>query len=134
MAKRCATLPEFRAQFPEFDPPVLTDEQVELILECTCHMINLECWGKKASCGHLYLAAHFAATQLGEEAGVLTSRTVGRISEGFSASFTNAPGDVWKTTKYGRLYWALFRTLLKTPIAARKHLPRVPPNFPFFVC
>jgi len=131
MSQRCATLAEFRAQFPEFDAPVLTDAQVELILECTCHMINLECWGKKALCGHLYLAAHFAATQLGEEAGPLTGKTIGRISESFSSSFTNMSGDVWRTTKYGRMYWAQYRTLLKTPIAARRRLPRVPPGFFF---
>ena len=133
MAQRCATLAEFRAQFPEFDPPVLTDAQVELILECTCSMINLECWGEKASCGHLYLAAHFAATQLGEEAGSLTAKTIGRISESFSSSVSVQPGNMFQSSKYGRMYWMLYQTLLKAPIAARRNLPRVPPRFPFFV-
>jgi len=133
MANRCATLAEFRAQFPEFAAPTLTDEQVTLILECTCSMINLECWGDKASCGHLYLAAHFSATQLGEEAGSLTAKTIGRISESFSASVTVDPGNMFQTTKYGRMYWMLFRTLLKAPIAARRTLPVVPPRFPFIV-
>jgi len=129
MANRCATLTEFRDQFPEFDS-TLTDPQVELILECTCSMLNPACWGGKRACGHLYLAAHFAATQLGEEAGALTGKAIGRISESFAASFSPESGNVWQTTKYGRLYWALYRTLLKAPIAARRNLPFVRPRFP----
>lgn len=116
----------------EIEPsgPTLTggDVQVEMFRECACSMINLECWGDKASCAHVYLTGHFFLVAQGQETGPVTARTLDKLSESY-ASTANADTE-FGTTKYGRLYLMLRKTLIVPPIVARARLP----FGPFFTC
>lgn len=100
---------------------------LESLLACTCRMINLACWGAKASCASAYLAAHFALVAEGEETGPVSSRTLDKLAESY-ASNPSSDAD-FGSTKYGRLYVALRKTLIIAPIVGRTG----PVIGPFFV-
>lgn len=96
---------------------------IDEFISCTCRMINLEYWGNKASCGHAYLAAHYAtiASDDGGEVGPVTARTLDKLSESYASS---ASSDVdFGSTRYGRLYVQMRKTLVVAPIVARGRLP-----------
>jgi len=88
------------------------DEMVNNILECTCCLINLTVWGQKASCAHVYLAAHFLATAgfgSGEQ-GPVSAKSIDKLSLSFA---TVMPSDgEFATTKWGRLYSMIRSTLM----------------------
>lgn len=92
---------------------------VQTMLDCTCQMINLECWGEKADCAHRYLTGHFLAMQGGGsgEGGAVSSRKIDKLSISFAVS---PPSDAdLGNTKWGRMYMALKSTLLLLPIVGR---------------
>lgn len=114
MAKRYATKAEVLALATE-----LTDEApLDVIVEMTQSMVNLETWGSKASVAHQALAAHFA-TEVMNPAGAtgpVASRTIDKLAESYAVT---APSDAeLGTTKYGRLYLMLRKGLLVVPFSA----------------
>lgn len=108
-------------------------DQIAWALSCTCSMINLECWGDKASCGHAYLAAHFMAVEAGGEGGIVNNRKIDTIQEGYGGipNFDTSDAAL-ASTKWGRLYLALRATLLTPPFVGRRYLAR-PGGFGFVV-
>jgi len=102
-------------------------DQIEWMISCTCSMINLECWGDKASCGHAYLAAHFLTVEAGGEGGIVSNRKIDTIQEGYGGipAFDSSDAAL-ASTKYGRMYLAMRATLLTPPFVARKNYVRLP--------
>ena len=122
MAQRCATLAELRTQAPVFDP--VPDDVAQFALDAACCMVNLECWGKKASFGSLYLAAHLLAMQTGIDAGGTVERKkIDKIEIQFSTT-TPSDGDLG-STKWGQNYLAIRRTLMILPVPGRCSLPLI---------
>lgn len=90
--------------------------QLDSIITTTCSMMG-DCWGEKKSYGHLYRAAHFATVQSGGETGAVSSKSIDKISVSYA---TTAPSDPdYGTTKWGRLYLALYKTLPILPQTGR---------------
>lgn len=120
MAARLAT----KAELIAFAPTLCGEnrEPAETILELTGSMISIDCWGVKASRGHLLLAAHFlkllADSGGGASAGgPLAGRGLGKISESYAVA-TQADAELASTT-YGQLYLALRKSLFLLPITGR---------------
>ena len=119
MAQRLAT----KAELLAFAPGLCGEnrEPAETLLEVAGSMISLECWGTKASNGHLLLAAHllqlFAGAGGASAGGPVASRTIGKISESYAVA-TQADAEL-ATTTYGQLYLTLRKTLLLLPITGR---------------
>lgn len=92
---------------------------VQEMLDCVCLQINLECHGEKAQCAHRYLTGHFLAMQGGGsgEGGAVASRTIDKLAISF-ATTTPSDGDLG-STKWGRMYMQLKRTILVLPIVGR---------------
>ncbi len=59
-----ATVAEFRTEFPEFDEPVATDEQVQAKLDFAAAMMDVDLWGDLYDSGQLYYAAHLLSVSL----------------------------------------------------------------------
>lgn len=120
MAARLATKAELLAFVPS-----LCDENrepAESILDITGSMISVDCWGTKASNGHLLLSAHylqlFADSAGGATAGgPLAGRAIGKISESYAVA-PQADAEL-ATTVHGQLYLALRKTLFILPITGR---------------
>jgi hypothetical protein len=102
------------------------DALVLFSLECACSMINLECWGTKASCGSIYLAAHVLTVAGGGEGGAVNRKKIDKIEVSFAATGTATGIDAnFGSTKWGRLYLAMKKTIFVAPIAGRRFLPGV---------
>ncbi len=95
---------------------------IDQALACACSQINLECWGKKAQCAHIYLTAHMLTVAAGGEAGPVESRKIDKIEEKFGTIWNPDLDPSFGTTKWGRLYLQLKSTLLILPVAGRRHL------------
>lgn len=93
-----------------------------MLLDIAGSMISVECWGIKASNGHLLLAAHYLKIFAEENTagGPIASRSLGKISESYSVA-PQADGEL-ATTKFGLLYLALRKTLFLLPISGRTAL------------
>jgi hypothetical protein len=101
------------------------DDIVNEVLSCTCSMINLECWGSKASCGSTYLAAHFLATMgFGTgEVGPISSKKIKDLSLTYAIS---ASSDAeFGSTRWGRLYTMMRDTLLIGGLSTRGPAPGI---------
>jgi hypothetical protein len=100
--------------------------QVQFALDCTCSQINIECWGVKADCGHIYLAAHFLAMQGwgSGQSGAVSSKSIDKLSISYAVS-PPSDGDLGRT-KWGSLYMQMRKSLFVPGIAARAILPRPP--------
>jgi hypothetical protein len=100
------------------------DAIVAFALSCACSQINLGCWGVKADCGHVYLTGHFLALQTGiGEGGVLNRKKIDKIEAGFAVA-TPSDGDLG-STKWGRMYLQIRKTLFIAPLPGRRILPIV---------
>ena len=98
------------------------DAIVSFQLACACSQINLECWGIKADCAHVYLTGHFLALQTGiGEGGVLNRKKIDKIEAGFQVS-APSDGDLG-STKWGRMYLQLRKSLFIAPLPGRRILP-----------
>lgn len=87
-------------------------------LATACTMINASLWGSKAGAGQAYLTAHFMAIATGAgggETGVTTSRTIDRISQGNAATSFDVSDAAFASTKWGRMYLALKKTIAVVP-------------------
>ncbi len=120
MAARLAT----KAELIAFAPTLCDEnrEPAESILDITGSMISIDCWGVKASSGHLLLAAHYlqlhASSAGGATAGgPLAGRSIGKISESYAVA-TQADAEL-ATTVNGQLYLALRKSLFLLPITGR---------------
>lgn len=98
------------------------DAIVDFELECACSQINIECWGIKSDCAHIYLTGHFMAVRTGIGAsGIVNNKKIDQIQVGFAVT---APSDAeLGSTKWGRSYLLLKRTLLILPVPGRRVLP-----------
>jgi len=100
---------------------------IDQALACACSQINLECWGTKAQCAHVYLTAHMLTVANGGEAGPVNRRKIDKIEESFAAVGTATGLDPsFSTTKWGRLYLQLKQSLFVAPVPGRRFL--VSPN------
>jgi len=99
------------------------DAWATFALECACAQINLGCWGAKADCAHIYLTAHFLSLQSGSGGGggEVKKKKIDKIEVEFE---TTAPtdGDLG-STKWGRLYLQLRKSLFIAPVPGRRILP-----------
>lgn len=129
MPARLATKAEVLTLAPELTDDAVLDE----LIEVAGTMINVGCWGSKASKGHAALAAHLATTvqsnqqQQGQDpVGPIGSRSIGSISVGYTSkrledgiSVVTPSDPELGTTTYGRLYLILRKSLFILPLAAR---------------
>ncbi len=92
---------------------------VEFSLGCACSMINLECWGTKASCASVYLAAHMLDVAGGNESGPVERKKIDKIEIQYAATAATSDAS-FGSTKYGRLYLAMRKTVFVAPIAGRR--------------
>ena len=99
------------------------DDMVRHALDCACLAINLDCWRDKASCAHIYLTAHLCSVANGEERGLLTAKTIDKISVSFGNVMAKEAGE-FSSTKWGRLFEAMRSTLLVMPLVGRTNLLR----------
>jgi len=88
------------------------EEFIDEMVSCTCGMLG-DCWGVKKDCAHRYLALHFLTVASGGAGGPVSSRTIDRLSESYAIT---PPTDAeLGSTKWGLLYLALKKTVLKLP-------------------
>lgn len=117
MAARLAT----KAELLAFAPTLCDEnrEPAEMLLDMTGSMISVECWGTKASNGHLLLAAHYLQifADSNTAGGPIAARAIGKISESYAVA-AQADSELG-TTKFGLLYLAMRKTLFLLPIAGR---------------
>jgi hypothetical protein len=92
-------------------------------LECTCSQINVECWGVKASCGHVYLAAHFLALQtgVGGGGGTVKRKKIDKVEVEYAVE-SSSDADLGATT-WGRLYLQTRKSILVLPLPGRRIMP-----------
>lgn len=98
--------------------------ELEFALHCACSMINLECWGEKAECAHIYLTAHILAIVSGAgggESGPIERKKIDKIEIQYAASSSTSESD-FGSTKWGRLYLAMRKTLFIAPLPGRRFL------------
>ncbi len=92
---------------------------VQMMLDCACQQINLDCWRAKADCAHIFLTAHYLAVAgfgTGEQ-GMVSSRSIDKLSISYA---TAAPSDAeLGTTRWGRMYTQLRKTILVLPLVGR---------------
>ena len=122
MAKRCATPEEFLKIVPEF-----SEEDTEVIqfwLDTTCSMINIECWGNKASSAHILLTAHFMAVEDNQEGGPTKRKKIDKLE--IENAVKENSDEEFGSTKWGRLYLAMRRTVPFFGTVGRQILPMVP--------
>lgn len=99
------------------------DALVLFALDCSCSMINLECWGTKASCASIYLAAHVLTVAGGGEQGPVNMKKIDKIQVSYSATGLATGVDAnFGSTRWGRLYLAMKKTIFIAPFAARSRL------------
>ena len=92
------------------------DEQLTYVIDGTCLMLG-DCWTTKKIYAHAYLAAHFATVQGGGETGAVASKTIDKISTSYA---TTPPSDPdLGSTKWGRLYLALRKSVTILPVSGR---------------
>jgi len=107
-----------------WDEPTMSpgDGQVLFALECACAQINVECWGAKAMCAHIYLTAHTLMVQSGSTfaGGAIASKTMDKLSISYAVT-APSDGDLG-ATKWGRLYMQLKKTIPVFPIVGRGFL------------
>jgi len=89
---------------------------LEFFSNTACSMMG-DCWGSKKMSGHMYLVAHLIEMANGNDNGALTSRSIDKISEGYS--YVNPTDPNLANTKWGRLYAALWATVFVGPIVGR---------------
>ena len=89
-------------------------------LAVACSMISSR-WGSKAGYAHAYLTAHLmtvagSSGSGGGELGVTTSRSIDRISQANAATAFDTSDAALASTKWGRLFLALRKTVLSIPM------------------
>lgn len=108
--------------------PTLTggDVQVLFALGCACSQINLQCWGDKADCGHVYLTAYFLSTSSGTGGGsTISSKKIDKISVAYAVATPSGKDALIQSNKWGALYIQLRRSLFIAPLPGRRFFPVV---------
>lgn len=92
---------------------------VQTMLDCVCQQINFDCFGEKAECAHRFLTAHFLAMQGGGsgESGAVSSKKIDKLAISFAVT-TPSDGDLG-STKWGRMYMQLKKSILIFPLVGR---------------
>lgn len=92
-------------------------DQVQFVLDCTCQQINLQCWGQKADCGHIWLTAHYLSVQSGQSGGSVSGKSIDKLSISYAVT---APSDPeLGATKWGRMYLQLRQSIVILPVVGR---------------
>ena len=109
MANACVTSAELVVTVPELAS--LAGAELDEIVATTCDMVHADIWGDKRSRAHTWLAAHYATVILNPSGagGAVTSRTMGSISESYGTGMVE--DSELASTKYGRLYLGLRKSL-----------------------
>jgi hypothetical protein len=117
-----STPPIFRGHFPEFgDTDTYPDTQVQFYLDVSSVSLPVYRWGSMLQVGVELMTAHMLAlsqyAMLGGGAGgvpgmakgLLTSKSVSRVSVGYDVNITGVEGGgPWNYTMYGqRFYWMM---------------------------
>lgn len=103
------------------------DAALNQVLGCACQMINLQCWGVKADCGHIYLTAHMVTVAQGGDVGQVTMKKIDKISSSFSAASFDTSDAAFASTHWGRMYLAERETIVVFPVVGTG-LPRFWPR------
>lgn len=93
---------------------------IEFTLNVAASMVNASAWRAKANAATIYLAAHMLAVETGlggGETGVITSRGMDRLSTANASTSFDTGDAAMASTRWGRMYLALRKTLLVTPAA-----------------
>ncbi len=99
-----------------FDETPMTPgaSQVEFALDCACSQINLQCWGTKADCGHIYLTGHYLAVQSGQVGGTVSSKSIDKLKISYAVTPPSDPE--LGSTKWGQQYAQLRSSILVLPV------------------
>ena len=115
--------PTFRSHFPEFgDDTVYPDARVQLFIDTGSVMLNPYRWGSYMTLGvelftgHMLALGQYAALRAagggagavpGISSGLMTNKSVSKVSVGYDVSVTAMEGaGPWNYTIYGQqLYW-----------------------------
>ena len=107
--------------------PTLTggDAVVEFALECACAQINVQCWGQKADCAHVYLSAFFLSVSSGTGGGggAVSSKTIDKISVSYAVATPTGSNAQMASNKWGQLYLQLRKSVFVAPVPGRAFLP-----------
>jgi hypothetical protein len=102
------------------------DAQVNFALGCACSQINLECWGDKADCGHVYLTAYFLSSATGAGGGsAVSSKKIDKIAVTYATATPSGKDAVMESNKWGALYLQMRRSLFVAPLPGRRFFPVV---------
>jgi hypothetical protein len=101
--------------------------QLEFYIECACLMVNRACWGAKWECGVTLLAAHLATVGAGAAAGIVSGKTIDKISVSYAVTTFSSDDAAFASSRYGQDYLAMRETLLVMPLVGTG-LPRAWPN------
>lgn len=112
MAQRYATVDEVRTVLgSNFDDPVVTDAQIQSILDDQVCLLGLVPWGDCASVGSKYAAAHCVAmspegqgAEGGGQSGLVSSEADGPASRSFAITSSVADDAFWASTAWGLKY------------------------------
>lgn len=124
------TVTDFRSAFPEFDDAVVyPDAQVQFWLSFESSMFNEGRWGDLLSKGVMLFAAHNLSLQRrnidaaefggvpGSSVGVLTSKSVDKVSAGYdTSSVSEENAGQFNATTYGKQYIHLARLIGAGPV------------------
>ncbi len=101
------------------------DVQALFALDCACAQINVECWGTKADCAHVYLTAFFLSISSGTGGGggAVSSKTIDKISVSYAVATPSGKNAQMASNKWGQLYLQLRKSVFVGPIAGRAFLP-----------
>ncbi len=107
------TVPEFRARFPEFVDPPVTDDQIQALIDDTLCNFDQERWDCLYKRGHSLYVAHLLTVTSGQQAGnggsVGLDAAQSKAVDGVSVSYATYTPDNFNDaffagTSYGREY------------------------------
>lgn len=98
--------------------------QLEFYIECACLMVNQQCWGEKWECGVTLLAAHLAFVGAGSAAGIVTGKTIDKISVSYAVTTFSQDDAAFAGSRYGQDYLAMRETILGCVVVVGTGLPR----------
>lgn len=99
------------AALPPFGLTIAANAATDMLVTVTASSIDLDLWGDLASEAHTLLALHhFALGGGGGSTGLVTSRSIGQISESYSVS---ADASL-SSTQWGRMFLELRASLSRS--------------------
>ena len=90
--------------------------RLEFYIECACLMVNQGCWGSKWECGVTLLAAHMATVGSGAASGIVSGKTIDKISVSYAVAAFSSNDAAFASSRYGQDYLAIRETILVLPV------------------